>query len=78
MNNDVPPDLAAAQPSATWNSSSRSDEGVSRLAQRCLELEQQVLKYEAVLASQGADTEQGALLLPQLFYDSGSGYSPMW
>ena len=53
-----------------------SDEGVSRLAQRCLELEQQVLKYEAVLASQGADTEQGALLLPQLFYDSGSGFSP--
>jgi len=35
-----------------------------------------VLKYEAVLASQGADTEQGALLLPQLFYDSGSGFSP--
>ena len=53
-----------------------SDEGVSRLAQRCLELEQQVLKYEAVLVSQGADTEQGALLLPQLFYDSGSGFSP--
>ena len=41
-----------------------------------VELEQQVLKYEAVLASQGADTEQGALLLPQLFYDSGSGFSP--
>ena len=35
-----------------------------------------MLKYEAVLASQGADTEQGALLLPQLFYDSGSGFSP--
>ena len=78
MNNDAPQTLDAADSRvAELEQQLRlSDEGVSRLAQRCLELEQQVLKYEAVLASQGADTEQGALLLPQLFYDSGSGFSP--
>ena len=78
MNNDAPQTLdAAGSRMAELEQQLRlSDEGVSRLAQRCLELEQQVLKYEAVLASQGADTEQGALLLPQLFYDSGSGFSP--
>ena len=78
MNNDAPQTLAAARSRAAEleQQLKLSDEGVSRLAQRCLELEQQVLKYEAVLASQGADTEQGALLLPQLFYDSGSGFSP--
>lgn len=53
-----------------------SDEGVSRLAQRCLELEQQVLNYQAALARHGSDNEPAALTLPQLFYDSGSGYSP--
>ena len=78
MNNDAPQTLdAAGSRVAELEQQLRlSDEGVSRLAQRCLELEQQVLKYEAVLASQGADTEQGALLLPQLFCDSGSGFSP--
>lgn len=61
MNNDAPQTLdAAGSRVAELEQQLRlSDEGVSRLAQRCLELEQQVLKYEAVLASQGADTEQG-------------------
>lgn len=48
-----------------------ADEGTARLAQRCLELEQQVL---------AADPKQelhtgSPLLLPQLFYDTGSGFS---
>lgn len=46
-----------------------SDEGVSRLAQRCLELEQQVLNYQAALARHGSDNEPAALTLPQLFYE---------
>ena len=78
MNHDVPATLDAAH-SRTAELEQQlklSDEGVSRLAQRCLALEQQVLNYEAVLASHGADNESGALLLPQLFYDSGSGFSP--
>lgn len=48
-----------------------SDEGAGRLAQRCLELEQQVL---------AADPKQelhtgSPLLLPQIFYDCGGGFS---
>lgn len=66
---------AAAWPN--WNSSSGCrTKAFPAWHSGAWELEQQVLKYEAVLASQGADTEQGALLLPQLFYDSGSGFSP--
>lgn len=38
--------------------------------------EQQVLNYQAALARHGSDNEPAALTLPQLFYDSGSGYSP--
>lgn len=67
---------AAAWPN--WNSSSGCrTKAFPGWHSGAWELEQQVLKYEAVLASQGADTEQGALLLPQLFYDSGSGFRPM-
>ena len=49
MNNDVPETLAAARSRAAdlEQQLKLSDEGVSRLAQRCLELEQQVLNYQA-------------------------------
>ena len=78
MNNDAPETLAAARSRAAdlEQQLKLSDEGVSRLAQRCLELEQQVLNYQAALARHGSDNEPAALTLPQLFYDSGSGYSP--
>ena len=78
MNNDVPETLAAARSRAAdlEQQLKLSDEGVSRLAQRCLELEQQVLNYQAALARHGSNNEPAALTLPQLFYDSGSGYSP--
>ena len=47
MNNDAPETLAAARSRAAdlEQQLKLSDEGVSRLAQRCLELEQQVLYY---------------------------------
>ena len=56
MNNDAPQTLdAAGSRVAELEQQLRlSDEGVSRLAQRCLELEQQVLKYEAVSGSSGS------------------------
>ena len=78
MNNDAPETLAAARSRAAEleQQLKLSDEGVSRLAQRCLELEQQVLNYQAALARHGSDNEPAALTLPQLFYDSGSGFSP--
>lgn len=53
-----------------------ADEGVSRLAQRCLELEQQLLVCQTELAKNSAETDSVSLLLPQLFYDSGYGFSP--
>ena len=48
MNNDAPETLAAARSRAAdlEQQLKLSDEGVSRLAQRCLELEQQVLNYQ--------------------------------
>ena len=53
MNNDAPETLAAARSRAAdlEQQLKLSDEGVSRLAQRCLELEQQVLNYQAALAA---------------------------
>ena len=53
-----------------------SDQGVSRLAERCLALEQQVLRSEEKLAAHSGCTETGGLHLPQLFYDTGTGFSP--
>ena len=53
-----------------------SDEGVSQLAQRCLELEQQLLACQTELAKHSAEAENITLTLPQLFYDTGSGFSP--
>ena len=78
MNNDVPETVAAltARTADLEQQLKLSDEGVSRLAQRCLELEQQVLTYQAALAKHNSENEPAALTLPQLFYDSGSGYSP--
>ena len=53
MNNDAPETLAAACSRAAdlEQQLKLSDEGVSRLAQRCLELEQQVLTYQAKVAA---------------------------
>ena len=53
-----------------------SDEGVSQLAQRCLELEQQLLVCQTELAKHSTETDNFTLTLPQLFYDTGSGFSP--
>lgn len=77
MNNDVPETLAAARSrnAELEQQLKLSDEGVSRLAQRCLELEQQVLTYQAALAKHSTENDSSALALPQLFYDSGAGFS---
>lgn len=53
-----------------------SDQGVSRLAERCLELEQQLHTCQAELAKLNNDNEPSYMILPQLFYDSGHGLSP--
>lgn len=79
MNNDIPQSTAALQArTAELEQQLRlSDEGVSRLAQRCLELEQQVLTCKAELARHShSEADSIPLLLPQLFYDTGHGFSP--
>ena len=78
MSNDIP-ETAALQARITELEQQLrlSDEGVSRLAQRCLELEQQALTCKAQLARLShAETTPMVLLLPQLFYDTGRGFSP--
>lgn len=79
MHNDIPETAAALQArTAELEQQLRlSDEGVSRLAQRCLELEQQVLTCKAELARhKHTEIEDPVVLLPQLFYDTGRGFSP--
>ena len=78
MNHELPATPAALQAHiAELEQQLRlSDEGVSQLAQRCLELEQQLLVCQTELAKHSTETDNFTLTLPQLFYDSGSGYSP--
>lgn len=78
MNNDAPVTLAALQAhiAELEQQLKLSDEGVSRLAERCLALEQQVLTCQNELAKHSTDADTTGLMLPQLFYDTGSGYSP--
>ena len=78
MNHELPATPAALQAHiAELEQQLRlSDEGVSRLAQRCLELEQQLLVCQTELAKHSTETDNFTLTLPQLFYDTGSGFSP--
>ena len=77
MNHDAPMTPAAMQAhiAELEQQLKLSDEGVSQLAQRCLELEQQ-LACQTELAKHSAEAENITLTLPQLFYDTGSGFSP--
>ena len=78
MNHDAPvtPAVLQAHIAELEQQLKLSDEGVSQLAQRCLELEQQLLVCQTELAKHSTETDNFTLTLPQLFYDSGSGYSP--
>ena len=78
MNHDAPMTPAAMQAhiAELEQQLKLSDEGVSQLAQRCLELEQQLLACQTELAKHSAEAENITLTLPQLFYDTGSGFSP--
>ena len=78
MNHDAPVTPAALQAhiAELEQQLKLSDEGVSQLAQRCLELEQQLLTCQTELSMHSAEAENITLTLPQLFYDTGSGFSP--
>lgn len=77
MNHDAPETLeAACSRIADLEQQLRlSDEGVSRLGERCLALEQELLTCQAELARQHSHEGLPALFLPHLFYSSGSGFS---
>lgn len=77
MNYEAPKTLAAAQERILELEQQLrlSDEGVSRLAERCLSLEQQLLVCQAELTKQSGVNQPAVLILPQLFYDSGNGFS---
>ena len=71
MNHDAPMTPAAMQAhiAELEQQLKLSDEGVSQLAQRCLELEQQLLACQTELAKHSAEAENITLTLPQLFYN---------
>ena len=71
MNHDAPMTPAAMQAhiAELEQQLKLSDEGVSQLAQRCLELEQQLLACQTELAKHSAEAENITLTLPQLFYE---------
>lgn len=77
MNHDVPQTLADLQARTTEleQQLQLSDEGVSKLAERCLQLEQQVLTFQTALSKHSDEDDNTDLMLPQLFYDTGRGFS---
>ena len=52
-----------------------ADEGTSRLAQRCLELEKQLHTFYAAHPQKERQTDSPALVQPLLYYDAGFGFS---
>ncbi len=79
MSNDTPQTMAAAQSriAELQRQLALADEGVSRLAERSLALEQQLLACQAELEKACGDDEElsSDLTLPQLFYDCGTGFT---
>ena len=52
-----------------------ADEGTSRLAQRCLELEKQLQTFYAVHPQKEMQADSPALVQPLLYFDAGFGFS---
>ena len=52
-----------------------ADEGTSRLAQRCLELEKQLLTFYATHPQKEMQADSPALVQPLLYFDAGFGFS---
>ena len=77
MNNEAPASTAALQARIAdlEQQLKLSDEGVSRLAERCLGLEQEVQSYLAAHPQNEKHTDSPALLQPTLYFDAGFGFS---
>ena len=78
MNHDAPvtPAVLQAHIAELEQQLKLSDEGVSQLAQRCLELEQQLLTCQTELSKHGAEAENITLTLPQLFLTPAAAFRP--
>ena len=77
MNNAAPENTAALQSRIEdlEQQLKLSDEGVSKLAERCLALEQEVQSYLAAHPQREMHTDSPTLLQPLLYYDAGFGFS---
>ena len=77
MNNAAPETSAALQSriAELEQQLKLSDQGVSRLAERCLALEKEVQSYLAVHPQREMRTDSPTLLHPLLYYDAGFGFS---
>ena len=77
MNNAAPESTAALQDKIIEleRQLKLSDEGNSRLAERCLALEKEVQSYLAAHPQREMHTNSPTLLQPLLYYDAGFGFS---
>lgn len=77
MNNAAPESTAALQDKIIEleRQLKLSDEGNSRLAERCLALEKEVQSYLAAHPQREMHTDSPTLLQPLLYYDAGFGFS---
>ena len=75
MNNETPEAALRSRVADLEQQLKASDEGVSRLAARCLSLEKEVQSYLAAHPQRELHTDSPSLLQPMLYYDAGFGFS---
>ena len=75
MNNEAPEAALRSRIADLEQQLKASDEGVSRLASRCLALEKEVQSYLAAHPQREMQTDSPTLLQPLLYYDAGFGFS---
>ena len=75
MNNETPEAALHSRIADLEQQLKLSDEGCSRLAARCLDLEKEVQSYLAAHPQREMHTDSPTLLQPLLYYDAGFGFS---
>ena len=75
MNNETPEAALRSRIADLEQQLKSADEGVSRLASRCLALEKEVESYRAAHPQREMHTDSPTLLQPLLYYDAGFGFS---
>ena len=75
MNNETPEAALRSRIADLEQQLKLSDEGCSRLAARCLDLEKEVQSYLAAHPQREMHTDSPTLLQPLLYFDAGFGFS---